>query len=82
MNAISLQFVGYRQDAEELVRRVDRLVAGAPLHLRRRGWLIMEIGDGQEQKVAALLRRSGAFGRPVFRRDLAGRTRVVEARRK
>lgn len=61
---------------------VNRLIAGAPAHLPQGGWLIMEIGDGQRRAAAELVRKNGRFHRPEFRRDLAGRSRVMAARRR
>ena len=52
-----------------------RLVAGAPEHLSREGWLILEVGT-QADAVRELLTDKGWRSVRVFR-DLAGRERVV-----
>ncbi len=53
---------------EELARRVTR------------GWLVLEVGDGQAPGVADALRTLG-YVEVTVTRDLAGRERVVEGRR-
>lgn len=58
---------------------VRRLVRGGLRRLRPDGWLILEIGSGQDVKVQELFERSGY--RDVFlRRDLAGLPRIVGGR--
>lgn len=58
------------------------LVEGAPRHLRDAGLLALEVGDGQAERVAALIRETGAFDEPSIRRDLAGRERILLAVRR
>jgi release factor glutamine methyltransferase len=60
-------------------------LVGEGLHERlarrvRRGWLALEVGDGQAPDVAAALRSLG-FADVRVTADLAGRERVVEGRR-
>ena len=55
------------------------IVAGAPRHLRKNGWLIVEHGDRQGPEVRALLERAG-FTEVCTHRDLAGRDRCTEGR--
>lgn len=38
---------------------IQRLVNGASGHLKRGGWLIMEVGAGQSERVSSLMRASG-----------------------
>jgi len=57
-----------------------RLLPAARLALRRGGWLLLELGAGQAPQVHRLLRQAG-FGPPRRFRDLAGRARVLAARR-
>ena len=59
---------------------LERLVAGAPSHLRAGGWLLLEHGWEQGAAVRALLSGAG-FGAVETRRDLAGRERVTGGRR-
>jgi release factor glutamine methyltransferase len=59
---------------------IERLVAGAAAHLAPGGWLIFEIGLGQEADARALLERAGwEAGKAVV--DHAGLPRVMKARR-
>ncbi|MFV2005869.1 MAG: peptide chain release factor N(5)-glutamine methyltransferase [Longimicrobiales bacterium] len=58
---------------------IRALVMGAPERLNEGGLLALEVGDGQADAVADLIRRRRAFGEPVVRKDLAGRPRVVMA---
>ncbi len=50
--------------------------------LRPSGWLVMEIGAGQSEDVAALLQESGDFVLHHIRHDLQDIPRVVVARRR
>jgi len=59
-----------------------RLVPGAALLLRPGGLLAVEVGSGQAEAVAGIVRASGAFSAPETRDDLAGAPRVVYARRR
>jgi release factor glutamine methyltransferase len=58
---------------------LQAIVAGAPRHLRKDGWLIVEHGDRQGPEVRALLERAG-FTDVCTHRDLAGRDRCTEGR--
>ena len=84
-----------RQEHRTLPREVRRepfeaLVGGTTLHaglaglapawLRRGGWLVMEIGDDQASEVRSLVGAAGLTEVEVLP-DLAGRDRVVGARR-
>lgn len=72
-----------REPYEALVGGTDvhrRLAADAETWLRPGGWLVMEIGETQSGDVAGLL--GGSFGSIETLPDLAGRDRVVRARRR
>ena len=56
------------------------IARGALDVLRSGGWLLLECGDGQADDLAADLERLG-YAEITKTRDLAGRERVVEARR-
>jgi release factor glutamine methyltransferase len=56
---------------------VRRLVADAPTRLRPGGQLIMEIGAGQADAVAALAAADGRWAQAAFRSDLQGIARVA-----
>jgi release factor glutamine methyltransferase len=63
------------------LRVIRALVPEAATALRSGGWLVMEIGAGQADAVAALLKETGNFTLHHVRRDLQGIPRVVVARR-
>jgi release factor glutamine methyltransferase len=64
-------------DGLEVIRRV---IAGTPAHLADGGWLIMEIGAGQESAVNELARAAGLRAVSV-RPDYAGLPRALVARK-
>ena len=55
------------------------VIAGAPQHLHRGGWLLIEHGHEQAEAVRGLLRQHG-FSVPPTRRDLAGQPRCSAGR--
>jgi release factor glutamine methyltransferase len=57
------------------------IVAGAPQHIRPGGFLLLEIGADQAEAVRGLFEQAGGFEATRVYRDLAGRDRVVVARR-
>ena len=57
------------------------IVGGAPAHLERGGWLLLEHGFDQADAVQTLLRLHG-FGDVATRPDLAGRPRCSGGRRR
>lgn len=57
------------------------LVAGVGAHVVAGGLLALEVGAGQAGLVAAEIEAAGGYGELRVRRDLAGRERVVLARR-
>ncbi len=59
---------------------IRHIVAEARRWLRPGGWLVMEIGSRQGERVAELL-RSGGFGDVAVETDLSGHDRVAVARR-
>lgn len=58
---------------------VEQIVDQAPRHLRPNGWLLMEIGFNQAERVRELFRRD-AWARPDFLPDLQGIPRIVKVR--
>jgi len=60
----------------------EALVRGSGIHLRKSGWILMEIGEGQRPEIEEMLRASGMYEEIVIRSDYAGLPRVVGARRK
>lgn len=54
-----------------------RLMAESPRYLCQGGWLVMEIGQGQERAIARLAEERGTFERVHFIKDCAGVDRVA-----
>jgi release factor glutamine methyltransferase len=59
---------------------IDRLIAGAPEHLAPGGWLLLEIGVGQEGAARRRFERHGGYELGKTVHDLAGIPRVLRAR--
>jgi len=59
----------------------EKLINQAPDYLKKKGWLLLEIGAKQEQSVRGLMDESGFYDSIAMRRDYAGFPRVVRARR-
>jgi release factor glutamine methyltransferase len=57
------------------------ITSQATFYLKKGGWLLLEVGQGQAQKVAEQIERSGFFLKPQLFPDLSGIERVVKARR-
>ncbi|HEX4869135.1 MAG TPA: peptide chain release factor N(5)-glutamine methyltransferase, partial [Moraxellaceae bacterium] len=62
--------------AEQGLRDLRRIVAGAPAHLAPGGWLLLEHGHAQGEAVRALLAAEG-FAGVATRRDLGGQERIT-----
>lgn len=60
----------------------EQIIAGCAEYLNEGGWLFLEIGSEQRQRVEALLAASDLFEKIRFRRDYAGLDRVAAAKRK
>lgn len=58
---------------------ITRIVSAAPNHLDPEGWLIMEVGHDQGERVADLF-RNGGFDSVRTLKDFAGHDRMVEGR--
>ena len=56
------------------------IIAGSGKHLRKGGWLLMEMGAGQQGIVFELLQKAGCFERIETRRDYGGVERIIKAR--
>jgi release factor glutamine methyltransferase len=66
-------------DGMELHRRI---IGVAPRFLKSNGTLVMEMGIGQAEALARMIRESGAYAAPEVLKDLAGIERVIVAQRK
>jgi release factor glutamine methyltransferase len=67
------------EDGMEFYRSI---VSQGPSYMRKGGWLLLEVGENQGEKVSGLIEREGSFSRPERIKDLSGIERVVKARRK
>ncbi|MCX5848347.1 MAG: peptide chain release factor N(5)-glutamine methyltransferase [Deltaproteobacteria bacterium] len=59
-----------------------KLIYQAAGHLKKNGWLLLEIGAKQEADVRGIMESSGCYNSIEMRRDYAGLPRVIKARRK
>lgn len=64
------------EDGMEFYRSI---VSQGPSYLRKGGWLLLEVGENQGEKVSGLIEREGSFGRPERIKDPSGIERVVKA---
>lgn len=67
------------EDGLDLIRPFIRQ---AHLYIKTGGWVLLEVGDGQAEKVEGLLQQSGAYDRMESIKDFNGIERVVRARRR
>lgn len=58
-----------------------RIISGASDHLIPCGWLLMEVGEGQAEAVAGMIKSLGVFEPASTVKDLAGIERVVKTRK-
>jgi release factor glutamine methyltransferase len=59
-----------------------RIIGEAPAYLRKGGWILLEVGQDQGQRVSELIDANGFFSKSELVRDLSGIQRVVKAQRK
>jgi len=67
------------EDGLEFYRRI---ISRVPFYLRPGGWLLLEVGQGQNPRVTELMEETGYFFHPESVPDLAGIERVVKAQKK
>jgi release factor glutamine methyltransferase len=60
----------------------EKIVVQAARHLEQNGWLLLEIGATQGEKIKLLIEASGLYDNISIRNDYAQRQRVIKARRK
>jgi len=60
----------------------EKLIYQSKNHLNKEGWLIMEIGAPQAEKIRAIMQESGFLENIDVRRDYAGHNRVIKGRKK
>ncbi len=58
------------------------IISQSPKYLRRGGWLLLEVGQGQAQVVSEFVEKMKTFAPSERIRDLSGIERVVEAQKK
>jgi release factor glutamine methyltransferase len=58
------------------------IILQAPFYLKKGGWLLLEVGQAQGEKVSELIEKRGDFLAPQRIPDLSGRERVVKAQKK
>ncbi len=58
------------------------IISQSPNYLRRGGWLLLEVGQGQARGVSEMMERDGTFDSVGRIRDLSGIERVVKGRKK
>jgi len=58
------------------------IISQAPSYLKKGGWLLLEVGQAQGEKVSELIEKRGDFLAPQRLQDLSGIERVVKAQRK
>ncbi|MGD9630248.1 MAG: peptide chain release factor N(5)-glutamine methyltransferase [Pyrinomonadaceae bacterium] len=66
-------------DGDTGLRIIERIVGGAPEHLKPGGHLLVEIGFGQSEKVREMT-ETGAWGTVELLADLQGIPRILSAR--
>lgn len=59
-----------------------RIITQTPYYLRRGGWLLLEVGQGQSRIVSQRIEEGSHFLKPESIPDLSGIERVVKAQRK
>ncbi|OGP72016.1 MAG: protein-(glutamine-N5) methyltransferase, release factor-specific [Deltaproteobacteria bacterium RBG_16_50_11] len=59
-----------------------KILPQAASYLRKGGWLLLEAGQGQGEKVSEMIMSEGHFQRPELVQDFSGIERVVKAQRK
>jgi release factor glutamine methyltransferase len=58
------------------------IISQAPFYLKKGGWLLLEVGQTQGEKVSELIQKRGDFLTPQRLQDLSGIERVVKTQRK
>jgi release factor glutamine methyltransferase len=67
------------EDGLDLIRP---LIRQAHLYIKAGGWVLLEVGDRQAEKVEKLMQQIGAYDRVESIKDFSGIERVVRARRR
>jgi release factor glutamine methyltransferase len=67
------------EDGLEFYRKI---LSTTPSYLRKGGWLLVEVGQGQGEKVSEMIMENGYFYGPELIEDFSGIERVVKAQRR
>ena len=59
-----------------------KILSAAPSYLKKGGWLLMEVGQGQGEKISERIMTEGQFHRPELVQDFSGIGRVVKAQKR
>ena len=54
-----------------------KIISDAPAHLKKAGWLVLEIGHDQAKDVVRMMEETGSYEEPAVYKDLAGHDRTV-----
>jgi release factor glutamine methyltransferase len=58
-----------------------KIIGQAPACLNDRGWLLLEMGQGQGTRVVEMIRQRGVFREPEVLRDFSGTERAIKAQK-
>jgi len=58
------------------------IISQSPGYLRSGGWLLLEVGEGQAQRVSEMMEKNGTFDSVGRIQDLSGIERVVKGRKR
>ena len=64
---------------EEGLRFYHQIIPQVCRYLAKDGWLMLEVGKGQSDKVEELIESTGGFHPPSIVKDLSGVERVIKA---
>jgi release factor glutamine methyltransferase len=59
-----------------------KMISQAPSYLKNKGWLVVEVGSGQADRVSEMIKAREGFQKSERVKDLSGIERVVKAQKK
>jgi len=74
--------IGALDGGEDGLEFYRRITSEGPFYLRKGGWILLEVGQGQGSKVSEMIAKGGCFNMPELIRDFSGIERVVKAQTK
>jgi release factor glutamine methyltransferase len=69
------------EGGEKGLEIIDKILKQAPFFLKKGGWLLMEIGDGQVKVLKKQISKDTRFKSSYFVKDLNGVDRVLAAQK-